>query len=1016
MSIWSLLPLVWVWLGCGVPGGKDARALHEDGRAAVTQGRRRAPLAAGPVSTLRSYHEFHTATLLPSGKVLVAGGPDTSAEEFDPATGIWSSTGPMVDARYTATATLLPSGKVLVTGDFLDPSGYLTSEVYDPATRTWGMTSAMKNGRSLHTATLLRSGRVLVVSQGEAEEYNPATNSWRATRAMATERLEHAATLLPSGEVLITGGYAVDHPVASAEIYDPVTGTWRTTASMHQARRNHTATLLPSGQVLVTGGEGPDGGALTSAELYDPATGTWSETGALATARIQHTATLLPSGRVLVAGGGPGGAPSRVEVYDPVTGTWSETAPLLMSGLALHTATLLPSGNVLIVHGQQAEVYTPPATSTWNPVAVPALAHRGHTATLLPSGQVLVAAGEGTARAELYDPATNTWRETGALAHARSGHTVTLLLSGRVLAAGGGTASAEVYDPDTGTWSETGAMATSRSGHTATLLRSGRVLVVSGAQAEEYEPGTGTWSETGRLVTAHTGHTATLLSSGKVLVAGGGTARAELYDPAARTWSTTTEMSQARAHHTATLLPSGQVLVTGGQGDAADNLSSAEVYDPDTGTWSATGAMKTSRSGHTATLLPSGQVLAAGGVGGEAVTEVYDPATGLWSETGILPDARSGHTTTLLPTGQALGVGGTSALTASHAVLYSEPRVLAAWRPAVDALTVKKPGSVLRLTGRGFQGLSEASGGVTQGSATNYPLVTLRALEGDTLVRLPGSDFSGSAVSVSLPAVRDGYYLLSVMVNGIPGGQLLRVDGTAPAPPQVTAPGRGTWLNNSRPTFSGTAEPGSSVRLALSGGGTWTLTADVRGAWSYTPDTALAEGPYTASLTAVDEAGNESPASEALGFTVDTRAPEAPEVTAPGDGITFYSHRTPDILGRAEPESTVRLSLDAGEAVTLKADGAGFWSFTPPQPLALGLHGVSVTATDRAGNTSAPATSSFTLATPGSYFGFNCASAPASPLLWAWGLVACWLTREGARRNRAPPGPSARGAGGPHRR
>ncbi len=63
---------------------------------------------------------LHTFTLLPDGKVIVAGGLGagvlSSAELYDPATGIWSTTGTMVSSRYIHTATLLPSGKVLVAG------------------------------------------------------------------------------------------------------------------------------------------------------------------------------------------------------------------------------------------------------------------------------------------------------------------------------------------------------------------------------------------------------------------------------------------------------------------------------------------------------------------------------------------------------------------------------------------------------------------------------------------------------------------------------------------------------------------------------------------------------------------------------------------------------------------------------------------------------------------------------------------------------------------------------------
>ena len=84
-------------------------------------------------------------------------------------TGSWSSAGAMATARYVHTATLLPSGKVLVAGGL--NSGYLTSaELYDPATGTWSSTGAMATARYYHTATLLPNGKVLV-----AGGYNGST-------------------------------------------------------------------------------------------------------------------------------------------------------------------------------------------------------------------------------------------------------------------------------------------------------------------------------------------------------------------------------------------------------------------------------------------------------------------------------------------------------------------------------------------------------------------------------------------------------------------------------------------------------------------------------------------------------------------------------------------------------------------------------------------------------------------------------------------------------------------------
>jgi WD40 repeat protein len=140
--------------------------------------------------SLRTPRGFHTATLLPNGKVLVTGGagvsaveagvnPDpvlASAEIYDPATGSWTPTGSMSQPRQVHTATLLPNGKVLAAGGVSYFGGVFptTSEVYDPATGKWSPTFPLVSGRRDHVAALLPNGKVLVAGGANNTDTGPS--------------------------------------------------------------------------------------------------------------------------------------------------------------------------------------------------------------------------------------------------------------------------------------------------------------------------------------------------------------------------------------------------------------------------------------------------------------------------------------------------------------------------------------------------------------------------------------------------------------------------------------------------------------------------------------------------------------------------------------------------------------------------------------------------------------------------------------------------------------------------
>jgi len=329
--------------------------------------------------------EFHTATLLHNGLVLIAGGTSDSelvsatAELYDNTTGTFSTASNMTAGRTWFTATLLKDGKILIAGGFDGNRTALDSaEIFDPASGTFTPTGNMLSPRLRHTATLLSNGKVLIAGGTDgntdlpsAELFDPTNGSFSSTGPMATGRQEHTATILQNGKVLVTGGLrstglASEDAEASAELFDPVAGTFSSAGTMSTPRYNHTATLLNSGKVLVAGGlfsticqPSACGAAddLASAELFDPASAAFAPAGSMAIPRNLHTATLLKNGAVLVAGGNNGNTISlaSAEIFNPNTGSFSNTGSLLTPREG-HAATLLNDGTVLITGGLSSAV------------------------------------------------------------------------------------------------------------------------------------------------------------------------------------------------------------------------------------------------------------------------------------------------------------------------------------------------------------------------------------------------------------------------------------------------------------------------------------------------------------------------------------------------------------------------------------------------------------------------------------------------------------------------------------
>lgn len=278
----------------------------------------------------------HTATLLQNGEVLIVGGYSSnpgwgepvaiaSVELYDPETGTFATTGSMGAARSGHVATLLPDGKVLVAGGLGGPafSSLQSAEIFDPSVGTFMPTGSMVSFDAA-IAQLLPNGMVLIDGSSAAADaalFDEVAGVFTLTGNMTTDRGGgYSATLLQTGDILVAGG---DSTGKTAEIYVPVTGTFAATGSMSASMSGPTGTLLPNGMVLVAGGSKSaccPSVCTSSAELYDAGTGAFSPTASMTAPRCYHTATLLPNGMVLVAGGQPasssGNSVASAELYE----------------------------------------------------------------------------------------------------------------------------------------------------------------------------------------------------------------------------------------------------------------------------------------------------------------------------------------------------------------------------------------------------------------------------------------------------------------------------------------------------------------------------------------------------------------------------------------------------------------------------------------------------------------------------------------------------------------------------
>jgi hypothetical protein len=526
---------------------------------------------------------FHTATRLGDGKVLLAGGgsealdsgslgAQPTAEVYDPVSGEFSAAPSMSLPRVFHTATLLPDGRVLIAGGRSNTNATSTAtdsvEVYDPEAGAFSVLPAkMSSARARHTATLLKDGQVLLAGgfdgfghSSTADRFDPSSGAFTGV-SMLAKRGQHAAERLSDGRVLIAGGRGDQGALRSAELYDPASGQFSPSgAVLPSDRLIFKANRLDDGRVFISpgGGEKPD----DRVYLYEPASDRFSPVGgATMLGCLESEATTLDDGKILLSGGLVSGEETATaEVFSPAE-RFRVTTSRMPYALALSSATRLGDGKILIAGGTGLYLNN-------------ALLSNRRTASL-------------------FDPSTGVFsvlpsrmKQARASLEAGSGSMAAVLKDGRVLFTGEtslGLGGADVYDQATGGFSDTfGSTTVLRSLHQAILLDSGKVLLTGGElspkTAELYDPQSGTFKATSSSMIADRVVPGTArLPDGRVLLVGG---RGSKYSencgavrPGARYVRATSSMSFNRYLHSVTRLPDGKILVAGG-----DFQDTAEIY------------------------------------------------------------------------------------------------------------------------------------------------------------------------------------------------------------------------------------------------------------------------------------------------------------------------------------------------------------------------------------------------------------------------------------------------------
>jgi len=653
--------------------------------------------------------------------------------------------------------------------------------------------------------------------------------------------------------------------------------------------------------------------------------------------------------------------PGEAEGQANVTGQWS-TLPYTMPINPIHVG-LLRTGKVLIVAGSEGDPTKHNVSSkaaVWDLQAGTIMVQDllwdvfCNGMAFFPDGRALIIGGTeqydaftGEARATVFDPQTEKFVQVESMAHGRWYATATAMDDGRILAFSG-------YD-------ETGLV-----NNTVELYK-----IASGwgpAVAAYFYPPLYPWLH--------------LLPNGKVF-ASGNSYNSVIFDPVTSTWSLvgSTASGLWRYYGSSVLLPlrpeTGyvpRVMIMGGAtSDAYDATATAtaEIIDLSQATpqWRFTASMSLPRVQMSATLLPNGNVLASGGSANNEddatasrAADLFDPVAETWSPAGVAAFNRLYHSVALLlPDATVMTAGSNPARGTyqTHIEIWKPPylfttdasgNVVPATRPTISTA----PASI------GYAGSFQ----VQSPNATDIASVVLMRPGSPTHAfdmeqRMVGLTFSvaGTTLTVSGPPnariAPPGYYMLFILNRqGVPSiakfVQVSSTSGNQPPTGTITQPaGNVTIQAGQSVTFAGSGlDPDGAVAnfsWIFPDGGPESSTAQNPGAVTFP-----APGTYVASLTVVDNMGDNDPSPPTRTVTVTTGTNQPPTANPGGP----YSGTTGQTIqfngtGSSDPDGTI-----ATYAWTFGDGGTGTGA-TPTHTYATAsVYTVSLTVTDNSGASS----------------------------------------------------------------